>query len=376
MNFNIALNTIVYILIFIFPGILFRKFYYRGAFTKQFSQGNLFERFIITLFLSIISLLACLTFIIFLRYMFGIRFLNSVSYETIKVVFNTLKDNKLPENNVFKIIYKDFTILLLLIYFLSAILGAISHSIILLFRIDILSNVFRFNDKWYYHIKGKMYDNIKGKKYLYTFVNVLTEDGDKKIMYSGYLKDYCVDNDNNLSSVFLTNAHKYYYTTLENGDPKREKSILGNMIWISGIKILNVNFTHVVVEKEILKLRKIFYNFLTIIFYLLSSFTITIFWFDNFFISFSTVLQKTFFIIITFLIELLIYNLFKKILTLEKEKYNINGNLTFTFLLIFPLLWTLNVYSAIWILYSYLGLLILLFLFAYFFAPDDVKKNE
>jgi len=373
MNFNIALNTIVYILIFIFPGILFRKFYYRGAFTKQFSQGNLFERFIITLFLSIISLLACLAFIIFLRYALGIRFLNSVSYETIKVVFNTLKDNKLPERNVFKIIYRDFTILLLLIYFLSATLGAISHSIILLFKIDILSNVFRFNDKWYYHIKGKTYDNIKGKKYLYTFVNVLTEDGEKKIMYSGYLKDYCVDNDNNLSSIFLTNAHKYYYTKLENTDSRRENYILGNMIWISGLKILNVNFTHIVAEKEIIKIRKFLFNFFTVVFYLLSSFTITIFWFDNFFIQFSTVLQKTFFIIISFLIELLVYNLIKKVLTLEKGSYNINGNLTFMFLSIFPLMWTLNVYSAIWILYIYIILLILLFLFAYFFSPDDKK---
>ncbi|WP_407484024.1 hypothetical protein [Elizabethkingia meningoseptica] len=373
MNFNIALNTIVYILIFIFPGVLFRKFYYRGAFTKQFSQGNLFERFIITLFLSVVSLLTCISIILLLRYVFGIRFLNSVSYETIRVVFNTLKDNQLPEKKVFGNIYKDFTVLLLLIYFLSTVLGAISHGIILLFKIDVLSNVFRFNDKWYYHITGKTYDNLKGKKYLYTFANVLTEDGDKKVMYSGYLKDYCIDDNNNLSSVFLTNTHRYDYTGLENTEPSRAKYIIGNMMWISGSKILNINFTHVAKEKELEKFKKNVYDISTVIFYLLSSFTITIFWFDNFFIEFASILQKVFFIIIAFMIELLIYNLLKKILTQDKGSYNINGNITFSILAIVPLLWTLNVYNAIYILYIYGAMTVLLFLFAYF-SPQ--KNND
>lgn len=373
MNFNIALNTIVYILIFIFPGVLFRKFYYRGAFTKQFSQGNLFERFIITLFLSVVSLLTCISIILLLRYVFGIRFLNSVSYETIRVVFNTLKDNQLPEKKVFGNIYKDFTVLLLLIYFLSTVLGAISHGIILLFKIDVLSNVFRFNDKWYYHITGKTYDNLKGKKYLYTFANVLTEDGDKKVMYSGYLKDYCIDDNNNLSSVFLTNTHRYDYTGLENTEPSRAKYIIGNMMWISGSKILNINFTHVAKEKELEKFKKNVYDISTVVFYLLSSFTITIFWFDNFFIEFASILQKVFFIIIAFMIELLIYNLLKKILTQDKGSYNINGNITFSILAIVPLLWTLNVYNAIYIVYIYGAMTVLLFLFAYF-SPQ--KNND
>ena len=44
MEFNIALNTIVYLMVFIFPGMIFRKFYYIREYSKEFDKGNLFER--------------------------------------------------------------------------------------------------------------------------------------------------------------------------------------------------------------------------------------------------------------------------------------------------------------------------------------------
>lgn len=44
MDINIALSTIVYISIFLFPGILFRKFLFIGVDNKQFYTGHLFER--------------------------------------------------------------------------------------------------------------------------------------------------------------------------------------------------------------------------------------------------------------------------------------------------------------------------------------------
>lgn len=97
MNFNIVLSTIFYVMIFIFPGIIFRKFYFRGSFTSQFSKGNLFERFTLTMFFSIISALLSVSVLILLRYLFDVRFLGSVSYKTIIDVFNDIKKEHLYE---------------------------------------------------------------------------------------------------------------------------------------------------------------------------------------------------------------------------------------------------------------------------------------
>ena len=43
MEINLALNTIIYIMIFIVPGILFRNYFYSREYSKEFYFGNLFE---------------------------------------------------------------------------------------------------------------------------------------------------------------------------------------------------------------------------------------------------------------------------------------------------------------------------------------------
>ena len=90
MEFNIALNTIVYITIFIFPGIIFRKFYYIREYSKEFDKGNLFERFVGTIFASVIIL--CISF---LGYNFIIdtlqkELLPHISYNTIQDIHQNI----------------------------------------------------------------------------------------------------------------------------------------------------------------------------------------------------------------------------------------------------------------------------------------------
>lgn len=241
MNYNIALSSFVYILIFIFPGVLFRKFYYIGPFTKQFNSGNLFERFIITLFLSVISLMASGGILLFLRDVLNIPFLPSISYTTVFNVLNGLQENKLPDPKIFTKTYKDFTILLLLLFSLSGILGAFCYMLVTTFKLDLYLNVFKFNDKWHYHVKGKNSNRIKEEKYLYTEVNVLTQDGNsEKTMYSGYLNDYTVDENNSIKSVILEEAHRYSYNDLNNSDQGRERPIRGSLMYIACESVMNL----------------------------------------------------------------------------------------------------------------------------------------
>ena len=94
---NVALNTIFYIMIFIFPGILFRKFYFGGDFNKQFQQGNLMERFLWTVFFSVIIISLCVLSFIYLENHTNFKIANYLTYDTIKDLFESLSNNKLPE---------------------------------------------------------------------------------------------------------------------------------------------------------------------------------------------------------------------------------------------------------------------------------------
>lgn len=324
MNYNIALSSFVYILIFIFPGVLFRKFYYIGPFTKQFNTGNLFERFIITMFLSVISVTLSGLLIILLRDIFEIPFLSSISYTTVFNVLNSLKDNKLPEPKTFKETYKDFLILLLLLFSLSSILGSFCYMIVTSLKLDRITNVFKFNDKWHYHVKGKNNTRIKTEKYLYTEVNVLVQDGNSdKTMYSGYLNDYTIDENNSIKSVLLEDTKRYSYNKLRNINGNRERAIRGTLMYIACESVMNINFTHIFEPRIKKTWKERFYLLSKIIFGLLYLSTFILFWIDNVIWHFASFWQKSVFIIFTIFFELLIFNGVKDFI-LDKEKRFVN----------------------------------------------------
>lgn len=252
MDFNIALSTIVYLMIFIFPGILFRKFYFRGEFTKQFHQGNLMERFIWTIFFSILCLIVCFFIFYFFRYIFNWKLLPSISYDSIKDVFGLLKSNELPDKKTFKSVYFDFGVLIASVYLLSSFFGLLSHSIIIGSNWDVKYNIFRFRNYWYYLIKGKTEEN-QSKKHLFTIADVLVSDGSSnKILYRGRVHDYYINNlSNELESIILKDTIRYKRNILENGETEIiEKTIPGNLFCIQKDRVININLSHIVRDKD------------------------------------------------------------------------------------------------------------------------------
>lgn len=321
MNYNIALSSFVYILIFIFPGVLFRKFYYIGPFTKQFNNGNLFERFIITLFLSVISVTLSGLVILLLRDVLEIPFLPSISYQTVFNVLNSLQENKLPEPSIFTKTYKDFMILLLLLFSLSAILGSFCFMIVTSLKLDLIMNVFKFNDKWHYHVKGKNNRKRKDEKYLYTEVNVLFQDGNSdKIMYSGYLNDYTVDENNSIKSVLLEETHRYSYNELQNQNQNRERPIRGSLMYIACENVMNINFTHIFEPKLKRTFSEKVVYFLRGLFLLLYASTFILFWVDNVIWHFEFFWKKFIFIIFSILLQILLFNWIKELILINKRR--------------------------------------------------------
>lgn len=265
---NIALNTIVYILIFIFPGLLFRKFLFIRAHSKQFNQGNLFERFLWTLFTSIsILMFSGLIFLVSRKYL-EIPILDSISYKTINYLFVTISNNHLPDESKIKSTYKDFIYLLSAIYLFSSILGIICHY---LFNSDIIKKVgfFKFNNYWQDLIKGAYKVSINDDAiYSYTLADILTETNEGNKLYTGIVNDYFLNpNTGELEVIILRDVKRY--KKIKSKRTGLERTILvnipGDNFCIEKNRILNMNFSYI----SELKSNRPFYKGLSIFFNIL-----------------------------------------------------------------------------------------------------------
>ncbi len=256
MEFNIALNTIVYLMLFLFPGILFRKFYFRAAHSKQFDQGNLFERFIWTVLSSVFILFVVIGLFIFVRTVLSLPLLQSLSYETIKEIFDSLGANELPEVEEIETSYFDFLTFLSALYLLSIIFGFLSY----LLNSKVL-NLFKYNNYWENVIKGTYKKNSieSNKVFGYVTADVLVDANDEAKLYSGRVVDYFLAQSNNkLETIVLSNVFRYKKIIDEKGAhvATESRKIPGDNFCVDTSRVLNLNLTYVSEEKETNKFYK------------------------------------------------------------------------------------------------------------------------
>ena len=140
-------------------------------------------------------------------------------------------------------------------------------------------------------------------------------------MYSGYLNDYTVDENNSIKSVLLEDTKRYNYDELKNTDTNRDRPIRGSLMYIACENVMNINFTHIFEPKVKKTWKERFYSIARIVFYLLYIATFLLFWLDNFVWHFSGFVQKTLFIFFSILFELLIFNGVKDFVTIKEKRF-------------------------------------------------------
>ncbi|NHM03285.1 hypothetical protein [Flavobacterium celericrescens] len=393
---NVALNTIFYIMIFIFPGILFRKFYFGGDFNKQFQQGNLMERFLWTVFFSVIIISLCVLSFIYLENHTNFKIANYLTYDTIKDLFESLSNNKLPEEtDKNSKIYLNFLYLILLIYLISAVFGYFSYKIIRILNLDVHVQFLRYKNYWHYlsrskKINGNQYSN---NKYLYTQADVLVQTNEKNELYGGYLHNFYTDaSTNKLECIVLRDAYKFITKDVndcedieqEIKDGKSDyevykkykektvfkKNIKGDILTLFNENIININLTYVELVKSNLERISNIKNVIVFTFYLILALTIIIPWIIDhdlvFTIKRKIIISFLFFCYLTF-IKNYLFEVFK-----IKNKNNGIKNffLGFIFFLI-PLLWFFKIMTA----WKVLGLLVLYFLILTGFINNNKTKS-
>lgn len=257
----VSLGFLCIVILIIIPGVIYRKLYFYGDFSKEFNAGhNIISLSAISSFPGLVLLF--LTYISFDSFFIQIN-LNKV-FDLYKN-FNNLEnsDGFIKEVSLKYLFDKKVIPFIGYQYFLSIILGAITGRIIRVFRLDTTFKLLRFKNQWFYLFHGK-HSNFKklkhlkehSKKHIFTKADILVDSSDGIKLYSGIVVDYEVNASDSytLSKVMLTNAVRY---NSDNILSKKEITIPGSIFIVNCHRLVNVNLTYIYEEADSLVKSKI-----------------------------------------------------------------------------------------------------------------------
>lgn len=250
---EISWGLIILFVLVLFPGLIFRRLYYYGEFSKQFGSGlSLIKLIAISSIPGLINLI-CI-FLIYDTFFYHID---------IELVINRIKDLSNPELKLEKAshgsmnsILKDSVFpFLSFLYVSSILLGALSGRLIRITRLDTKFKLLQFKNYWFYVFSGELarFKKMKhlknsNKKHLFTVADILVESSSKTHLYSGIVVDYELNEKDCqcLNKVMLQNAERYK----EENDKMVPKKIPGSMLVVDCAKMKNINLTYVFEEAK------------------------------------------------------------------------------------------------------------------------------
>ena len=276
---SLTLGFISIVISLIIPGIIFRRIYFFGEFSKQFSTKEPIHQ--VLLYSIIPGIIIQFSCIYFYSLFFDIDLTKVFNFH--KTLFQN--DNPIKENGVdlFTIIFKSYVPYTFCIYLISIIVPfLISRLIVRGFKLDCKQKFLRFKNQWYYIFSGEVFRfpkfknnfvsediRINLKNHIITYVDILiSPPSGKNQFYSGYLIDYELDPKDitKLDKLYLLKPVRYKKNdvnnntsnseeNLENSEPSitntiATKRIPGDIFVLSGQYISNINTKYIFLSPE------------------------------------------------------------------------------------------------------------------------------
>ncbi|CAA0195063.1 hypothetical protein [Tenacibaculum maritimum] len=282
---NLTLGFIAFFITVVIPGILFRRFFFYGEFSKQF---NTKDPVLHSIFFSIIPgiIVQLLSFIIYnLSLGFDSSFLD---------VFTIFRDIASDGSNGTQEATKDFInnhiitffIYSLFVFTFSSFIGWALSRLIRIRKWDKKYKLFRYKNQWYYIFSGEVlnmkkfkeahkvsFKNDKGslQSTLLTYADILvsvSEQNDRKELYTGFVVDYDLKGDDisQLDKIYLIDTHRYKKKEKvfdkngkeiieENSEEPPIKSrnrlrVPGDIFILKAKNIVNLNLTYIPSKKK------------------------------------------------------------------------------------------------------------------------------
>lgn len=276
---EVSLGFFVIFLFVLFPGLIYRRLYFYGEFSKEFNDGQ-----------NIINLLAKsvipgLTIAFLSFFLYNHLFIKIDLAE----IIDKFKDLNNPNSRLTELEKKSFNDLIIdktfpfvgFQYLIAVILGTLSGRIIRITKLDTKFKILRFKNYWFYIFNGQYggfkklkHLHQKNKKHLFTKIDILIDSNSNTLLYSGIIVDYELNESNccELSKVFLQNAERYNVI-----DGKRVRvEIPGTLLVVDCSTMKNINLTYIYQESKSLLESKL-PNAIEVIFGLLIIFLIPLF---------------------------------------------------------------------------------------------------
>lgn len=249
---EIALNSFIVFLLFIFPGIVFRRFYYVGEFSKQFSSSNWINTFYISLVPGLV--IQIISYFTFLNLIYRKPIKSNFTF--INSIYNKLKNNILPEE-LFDLELLSWVFAYLLVTVLiSFIIAQLCWILVRSLDWDKKFSPLRFNNYWHYYLSGESlkFKDFQGvlpnQKVLLTEADVLIDTGNEGTkLYKGFLRQHTIcKSTGELKAIYLTDVRRYRRDL----PPNNIKEVPGHIMIIPAEKILNINLTYITKQDKII----------------------------------------------------------------------------------------------------------------------------
>lgn len=239
---SIALDTIIIFLFILVPGIVFRRFYFQGEFTKQFNSKTIGH--------SIIASVLPGLFIQYLTLNIYTKQWSDIDGETIKTFYGEISKNILPAN-IFdlEILWKAIVYIILMLL-VSWALAILSWGFVRILRMDRWLSILRFRNHWNYYFNGeikgfKSYKGVIQGTILEVRSDILVRiENEEPRLYSGILRDYTINDKHELEYVYLTKTSIYKRDTSQN-QKRSVKMIPGDVFIVSAKDIININIHYI-----------------------------------------------------------------------------------------------------------------------------------
>ncbi len=239
---EVALSTL-FLLIFLLPGLIFRRFYYTGPFSKQYNNSTFFK-------LLLASFIPSLVFHTMWYGLSSILRFPTLDVELLAPLLTKIKPEATFTNikqNSLNIFWYHFTMSLF-----SATFGLLLQRFVRWKGLDRRYKILRFQNSWHYLFKGEFFDfryseisledenTVKDIEFF--FLDVLTEIAGTPILYEGVLVDYELSVSGELNTVTIASVSR---RILFNGENKQRKDspsdIDGSVLVLPYCNIKNIN---------------------------------------------------------------------------------------------------------------------------------------
>lgn len=249
MFVNIALPSLL-IIVFIFPGIVFSRFYYSDNFSNQYFRSSFQDLLIFTIVPTFVMHGTWILFTYGLSYLsFGI--IKQIDWSVILSLLSLMREKEIVDsvadnisNNLGRFLIYNITL-----WSVSAFAGKFAMSYVRNKGYDNKYQILRFRNEWHYIFSGEILDkldlnisNLIDK----TFVSILVIIDGQPVVYTGLLKKYVLSKEGLFQYLYISNTirHTINLTSGDDSEYGEGFQMPPGIFVIPYEKIENINVTY------------------------------------------------------------------------------------------------------------------------------------